>query len=241
GRGGERACGQEPLATLGDSLGLFRQSTSATGFVGGTVDVGAHEMERCQVSEVDAQGLRRRQEDFALDHLGDAVVGLYERYAELLPEGPARARAAATARSVAAILGPVELDRMAGAFAPAMVAVDHRILGTWSTRGAEAALQQWRSWLQLVDATLRFDDILGLRPDALLCRATGFGTDRAGGGAWEVPSFPLFVFGDDGRVTRIEIFDVDREAEALARFDELGPSSADASSPAAVASERSYW
>ena len=54
-------------------------------------------------------------------------------------------------------------------------------------------------------------------------------TPRAGGGAWEVQSFPLSVFGADGDVTRIELFDVDHEIEALARFDELGPSSADGS------------
>ncbi|MGH9670631.1 MAG: hypothetical protein ACRD3A_11035, partial [Terriglobales bacterium] len=52
--------------------------------------------------EADAQGRHRRQEAFAADRLGDAVARLYERYADLLPDGPARARAAATARSVAA-------------------------------------------------------------------------------------------------------------------------------------------
>ena len=38
----------------------------------------------------------------AVEHLGDAIVRLYERYAELLPDGPEQARAAATAHSVAA-------------------------------------------------------------------------------------------------------------------------------------------
>ena len=55
---------------------------------------------------------------------------LYERYADLLPEGPERTRAGATARSAAALVGSVDLDRYATAFAPAIEVVDHRLLGT---------------------------------------------------------------------------------------------------------------
>src|SRR5262249_26518207 len=215
----------ESLATLGDSLALSHWSMSARGLASSKFDVGPYEIEYIAVTEVDAEGRGRRDEDFGSDRLGDAIVGLYERYAELLPDGPVRTRAATTAHSVAALLGPAELDRLAEAFVPAMVVIDHRMLGTWSARGADEHLQHWRSWLELVDITIRLDDIPGLRPDALLCRATGFGTDRAGGGAWEVQSLPLFVFAADGHVTRIELFDVDREVAALARFDELGPSS----------------
>src|SRR5262249_6575882 len=75
-------------------------------------------------------------------------------------------------------------------------------------------------------------DVLALRPDALLLRWMNSGTDRAGGGAWESQLLRLMVFGPDGHVTRVEAFDVDRDAEALARFDELGMSSAEESPPA---------
>src|SRR5262245_51723416 len=211
----------EPLATLGDCLALCGRSVSASGTAGRTVDVDHYEKEEVHLVEVDAEGRYRSSEVFATSHLGDAVVRLYERYAQLLPEGPARARAAATVRSVAAMPGPVELDRLAGAYAPAVEVVDHRILGTWSAHGAEELLRHWRSWFDLADVTIRFDDILGARPDALLWRATSFGTDRAGGGAWEAQILRLLVFGADGHVTRSEMFDVDGEAEALARFDEL--------------------
>ncbi len=78
---------------------------SASGFAGGKFDVGAYERDEIILIEVDAQGRRRRLEVFAADRLGDAVARLYERYAELLPDGPARDRAAATARSVAAVRG----------------------------------------------------------------------------------------------------------------------------------------
>src|SRR5206468_2172950 len=211
----------EPLATLGDSLSLSRVSMSASGFVGGTFDVGAYEREQIALNEVDANGRRRRAELFAADRLGDAIVRLYERYAELLPDGPARARAAATARSVATMLGPFEF-RYPVPFSPTVEVVDHRILGTWSARGAEALLQHNRSLLQVADdITLRDDEVLSLQADALLVRRTNSGTDRAGGGAYERVFLALYVFGTDGLVTRIEYFDTDREDQALARLDEL--------------------
>ena len=100
----------EPLATLGDSLALNRMSMSASGIARGKFDVGPYEHEVVLLIEVDAHGRRPvRTEAFAADRLSDAVARLYERYAELLPDGPARVRAAATARSVATMLGPPDL------------------------------------------------------------------------------------------------------------------------------------
>src|SRR5262249_25109268 len=158
------------------------------------------------------------------------IVRLYERYAELLPEGPGRTRAAATARSVATLVqyDVDHLDGYARAFAAGVESVDHRVLGTWSAQGAEAVLQNLRSWFDLSDdVTVRSDDILALRADAFLVRIMIFGTDRASGGAFERPYLGLWAFRTDGLITRWEQFDVDRDAEALARFDELGPSSAE--------------
>jgi hypothetical protein len=45
----------------------------------------------------------------------------------------------------------------------------------------------------------------------------------------------LWAFGADGHVTRVEVFDADREAEALARFDELGPSAEGPATPSRAA------
>src|SRR5262249_17475124 len=212
----------EPLATLGDSLAVCRMSVSGSGAGGRTFDVGAFDMDNVCLFEVDPQGRRRRSEVYAAERLGDAVARLYERYAELLPDGPERARAAATARSVAIELGPFDLDRHAKALSPAMECVDHRTLGTWSARGAEAVLQHYRSLLEVADGVaMREDDILGLRSDALLVRRTHSGTDRAGGGAYERHFLVLWIFGSDGLIARVEQFDADRDAEALARFHEL--------------------
>src|SRR5262249_40557585 len=197
-------------------------SMSASGFVGRTFDVGAYEQAEIALIEVDAQERERRRERFAPDRLGDAIVRLYERYAELLPKGPERARAAAIARSVAATRGPVDLERYAATLAPAVEGVDHRVLGTWSAQGAEAVLRNWRSLLAIAaDVTLRDDDILALRPNALVLRRTHLGTDRASGGLYERPFLQLSVFGSDGLMERFEPFDVGDEDDALARFDEL--------------------
>src|SRR5205823_1745710 len=200
---------QEPLATLGDSLALFRLWMSASGFAGATFDVGAYEREGIALLEVDAQGRRARTEVFAADRLDDAVARLYERYAELLPDGPARARAAAGAR---AMWGPgFDLDRIAAAIAPAIEVVDHRSLGTWSARGAEAFLEHFRALLEVTDdAATRSEEVLGLHSDAFVVRATHTGTAHAGGGAYERPFVVLNAFGPDG-LTRVEFFDAERE------------------------------
>src|SRR5262249_13416032 len=140
----------ESLATLGDSLALFRQTVSASGVARGNFDIGAYEDERIFVVGTDSTGRRSRAEVFPAHRLGDAIARLDERYAELPPDGPARTRAAATARSVAALLmGPYDPDRHATACAPAIEVVDHRILGTWSVRGPDAFLQNLRSWLAI--------------------------------------------------------------------------------------------
>src|SRR5262249_57885460 len=92
---------------------------AASGVVGARCEVGPYRRDVVALIEVDSSGRRRRTEDFAIDRLGDAVARLYERYAELLPDGPARTRAAATARSVAALFGPPDFDRFPTAGRPA--------------------------------------------------------------------------------------------------------------------------
>src|SRR5262249_78078 len=152
--------------------------------------------------------------------LNDAVVRLYERYAELLPAGPERTRAAATARSVA--VTAEDFDRWAATLAPHVEFVDRRAVGFGSVHGAEAVQRTVRALLDLVEGfTWRFDDIVALRPDAVLARLTNSGTLRAGGGAYERPLLLLWIYGSDGRVTYMEQFDADRDEEALTSFDQF--------------------
>src|SRR5262249_8920444 len=65
---------REMLATLGDSLALWRQRMSASGFAGGTFDVGPYEREELILCDVNPQGRHRLSEIFGPDHLGEAIV-----------------------------------------------------------------------------------------------------------------------------------------------------------------------
>src|SRR5262249_27598687 len=207
---------------LGDSLALGRMVVSASGTAAENFDVGAFTAEEIQFLEVDVHGRLLRFEIFAENRLGDAVVRLYERYAELLSDGPERTRATATARPVAVWGGPPDLDRFAASVAPRFECMDRRVFGTWSARGAEEWLQHWRLQLDLVTGGgPRIEDVLALEPAAYLIRATYAGTNLASGGAYENHLLALFVLGADGLLERAEAFEGDAEADALARFDEL--------------------
>jgi hypothetical protein len=218
----------EPLATLGDSLALFRRSMSASGFSGATLDVGAYEREEVTLIQTDEQGRRCWFETFATSQLKDAVARLYERYAELLPDGPERERAAATARSMAAQLGPIDVEFWTTTFSPIVATdievVDRRTLSSFSAHGAQALLDGMRAWLAVaVPVSRSVEDVLASHPSALLVRAIDrfTATEWAGGGDFELHCINLSVFGSDGLLTRLELLDADREDEALARFDEL--------------------
>jgi len=215
----------EPLATLGNSLALCRSFVSFSASGVDDAPFGAVPTENILLIEVDAHGQRVRTEFFALDRLGDAVARLYERYADLLPDGPGRARAAATANSIAAMVGPPNLDRYGAAFATDVEFVDHRTLGFGAARGAERMLSAFRALFEMADdISVRVDDILGLEAHAFVRRLTTAGTARAGGGAYERHYLELHEFGVDGLLRRVELFDVGCEAAALARFDELSAS-----------------
>ncbi len=209
---------QESLGALGDSLALLRTSYAHDGVDAKFGSVGPVEGDYFAVFEVDGREQRKRSEVFADDRLGNAVARLYQRYAELLPDGPDRERAVATARSVAVWNGSIDPDRVAATTAPLMECVDHRSLHLWSARGANEFLEQWRGQLDLATGSVRHDDVLALAPDILLVRQTYFGNERTTGGFFDHPLLALFAFGPDGLLTRAELWESDREADALARF-----------------------
>lgn len=220
-RSRDATCHMELLAALGDALVLCRRTVHANATGGGRFDVGEYAQEAYGVAEVGADGRWSRHEVFGADHLGSTIVRLYQRYAELLPDGPERARAAVTAESYASIMRPnADLARVSAALAPDFEGVDHRLLSSWSMRGAEALLAHTRALRAVAnDVEFRHLDVVALDRAALLTRVLHTGTDRAGGGIYERPFLRLFVTGSDGRITRAEWFDDDRDAEALACFD----------------------
>src|SRR5262249_26518973 len=154
--------------------------------------------------------------------LSDALARLYAWHAHLLPDGPARARAAATARSVEALFDPFNIDRIAGALHPAIEFLDHRPLGFEPTRGAEQLLTRLRTLNSVAtDIVVGIDDVLSLRSNGFLVHFVQCGTARDGGGSFETIFLLSWIFGPDGLATHQELFPSDGEKEAIARFDEL--------------------
>src|SRR5262249_40016642 len=161
-----------------------------------------------------------------------AVARLYERHAEGLPDGPERARAAATALAVARLLQPPDAGSYDVIFAPDHEFVDHRRLSLGASRGYRRPRPGFQAPAEIPDdLPPRYRDVLGFRSDALLVHQVTSGIVRAGGGRFESTFFTLRAFGADGRVARTERFDDDCADQALARFDEL--TAAPASSHAA--------
>src|SRR5262249_4147552 len=127
-----------------------------------------------------------------------------------------------TARSVAAWLGRVSFAAIAAAIGPDVEFVDHRPVGLPSSRGRDAYMRSLGSLFELVDdMSNRLDAVLALRADGFVFRVTNLGTERAGGGRFERLILLLCVYDAEGLVSHLEFFAVDREDEALARFDAL--------------------
>src|SRR5262249_36284891 len=138
------------------------------------------------------------------------------------PDGPARTRAAATARTVRVLMASPDPDRFATTLAPGIEFIDHRPLGFPPRHGAEQQIEGYRSYLGVAtDIALGVGGRLTLEPDRLLVRWTERGTARASGGTYERQFLMLWIFGSDALVIHNELFAADREAEALARLDAL--------------------
>ncbi|MEO6028521.1 MAG: adenylate/guanylate cyclase domain-containing protein, partial [Candidatus Binatia bacterium] len=216
-----------PLATLGSSWTLVRREMSASAAVGAHFDVGPYEIVDVAIFGTNEAGRLRHVEMFSLDRLGAALLGLYERYADGLPAGAERERAAAMARTVSADMTPTDVERLVAVLAPDVEHVDHRRISTWSARGPEAIGAHLRSLHDVAtDIVFSVDEILRLTRDAMLLRRANRGTDRRSGGAYEREFLELAVTNGEGLCARVEWFDVDHEAEALARFDALTASAA---------------
>ena len=213
----------EPLASLGDSLALCRSSMSFETLGDGEVaPFGAVRRDEIVLVEVDRRGSQRRCELFAPSRMGAAIARLYERHAELLPDGPMRDRAAATARAAAALLGQFDLGIYRTGMDPDIEFVDHRTVGFPPARGTDEVLRNLATILESADhVSTRIDDVLELGPESLLVRWTTTGADRVSRGPFEWQFLRLCVFGSTGKIVRVEMFDAGRAEDALARLDEL--------------------
>src|SRR5262249_48382356 len=155
------------MATLGSSLALGRESWTGRAVAGPAVDIGVYEMASFHVYQVDAEGRIDRVSRFGAERLGDAVAALYERYAELLSDGPARDRAAAAARPIEAVSAPLDPDRWAAVISPTVEWTGQGPTAVPPGRGAENVVANIRHYLAVGEVTRKgTDDVLALRPDA---------------------------------------------------------------------------
>jgi len=207
-----------PLAGLGEATGLFRANLRGESYERDDgASFGAFELSFFLVIAVDGEGRRRRQENFGSDHLDHAIVCLYELHAAQLPEGPARVRAAAVARSIRSLLG---VNKDWSSLAPDFVSHDHRHTGAGELRGAAALIESFAAMHDLaIDLVYRIDDIVHLDEDALSAIGTNFGTDKLGGGAFERPVCMAWMFRVDGLIHRWDTFEPEDIAAVRAHLD----------------------
>ena len=98
--------------------------------------------------------------------------------------------------------------------------IDHRALGWEPMRGGRAIADFFRSWVDVVpDIELRFTVLAGDEEHAVV-QFVGWGHAAEGGGEMEYLTLNAMSF-RDGRCRRVERFEADDEALALARFEEL--------------------
>ena len=158
-----------------------------------------------------------------MTELAAAIARLYERHAELSPEGPERERAAVTARWSPRCTATTSSPRRA--LERGLTCVhDHRRLGLGSGRG-RAGLERSVARIPRDDRrqlASRVEEILALGTDALpaaLGRSRHAIARAADASRRRVSS--CACFGEDGRQVASEIFDPDEAREALARFEQL--------------------
>ena len=219
---GDWSMAMEPLATLGERLGLFLY-TWVVDEMGEEhlSDWGASSGGGYTVLEADADGLERRWETFG-DHLADAVVRIYELYAEQLPAGPERDQADAVATILRDGTPQADVDRWVAGLAPDFEMIDRRRLGFGRSRGRGVHIRGIRLLVDLAESvTIVTHEVLALAPTAQVTRASLTGVDRATGGTFDDHCVQLMQHAADGRIARVEWYDVDDIEPALARFDVL--------------------
>jgi class 3 adenylate cyclase/tetratricopeptide (TPR) repeat protein len=228
---GDSHLSYEPLATLGDRLALFRiEWTVAAMTERHLTEWGISSGGGFGVVEVDHEGHERRYELFG-DQLDDAIGRLYELYADELPVGVARQRAAAVASSLRDNTLRDDAENWAATLAPDVELVDRRRLGLGSFHGRDVHELGIRLFADLATSiSFTVEDVLALDATMQLSRFSISGVDRATGGNFDTTYLNLMQYREGGEIARIEMFDLNDVEAAFARFDELTNSIGAASS-----------
>jgi hypothetical protein len=210
----------EPIASLGDRLALSRIRVAMAGAELRRMSLGEFEIDELTVATVDEHGRLVQIVGYPARRLGDALVALYERYAELVGAED-RARATVTAASLKAMYGaPHSVDVLRAALHADVVTIDHRPGAPPPSRGAGALLRSTFDGAGVgSDIVVRVDDVLAAEPDRVVLLVSVVGRTSDEGGQFEVPSIRYITCGPDGLVTRTERFGSDQIDLMWARFD----------------------
>jgi ketosteroid isomerase-like protein len=197
------------LATRGDRLALARTVHSgATGF----------EIEVVTMCEVDGDGLIKTLVSFDPVDFDAAIIELDERFAT--GEGAAFAEGVRTASAVFRAIAETDYEALAALVAEDVVVVDHRLASHGEMRGRGRLVEWTRSFDEVVERAHSYvESYVALRPGACVLQIVNVGT-TATGAEVDVSQCLVGVV-RDGRVVRVERFERERVADALARFAEL--------------------
>ena len=185
-----------------------------------------HEMVFLNVAEIDESGRAKSTTSFDEDALDDAIDELNERY--LAGEGASRAADLETGRQYSARLNAGDWDGLRPLVTEDFEVVDTRRL-SWPTLGLGEFVEAHESYDDQI-AQHTFQRCVHLRGNAGLSTSVNIGVD-AEGGEFEWVFHTLATFSADHRIERMELFDENDFATALARLDELGAAIARSPSP----------
>ncbi len=207
---GAEAARVEPLAVRGSRLALGRT----------TVSFGSFENVFLSVIELDSQGLGRHIVTVDEDSLVEALDELDERY--IAGEGAPRADLVRAGREFRQATASWDLDRLRSTMAEDLVVEDHRQL-SWGTLDREGYLELQRSYAETLasrdyDMVTRTFHAVG-RAILVTINNRAVTTD---GMSYEWVFHGVGLVEPGGLTTRLEMFDEDDFAAALARLDELG-------------------
>src|SRR5262249_9342930 len=103
-----------------------------------------------------------------------------------------------------------------------LVFEDHRLIGWGTLHSRDEYVARMRALVDLApDVTVRLDHVLALNDRGTFVVGRWVGSRE--GGAFEIPFVGVVVLGPDGRIQRIDTYDLDQLDAARARFAELRP------------------
>jgi class 3 adenylate cyclase len=202
-----RAVELELLATRGERLALYHSALQAE-----RRTVGPSEVEALDLCEADAVGLITTCVRFDVEDLDAAFAELDARWAaeQGLPIGGDALQVAISTRDWA---------RAAEAIAPEVVLEDHRAVGMFSVHGRDELVALWRAAADaMADARLRNEH--SRRRGRVILTISRW-TGSRDGGAIEAPRVGVALQDGNGRIARVDVYDLGQLDQALARFDAL--------------------